>query len=324
MREFFGVGNACDDLKPAPHLGGPVPYMTVTISRLDDAPVHAILKAPPDHRYLDKLGSLGVSVACLPNIGPEIESGLVSFSNFYDVHQNRHQIVSGRQNNISKQDLPNFPPIPKDSVIFVAPVMSEVDPSIYTDLASRGELVVAPQGYFRQIAEDGKIVRRPWFDIGWLRLANIVILSDEDLTFNGRMDEDYLERLKTIAPKVILTRGAIGMSIYERDKGPVEVRAMNLQPSEVISTTGAGDSCTAALTWHYFKFGDLHKAAAFGALYSALKIMGVGGSQHGVEALPTIAQVNKFIADNPRRINKFLAANHLSDLSLGLKQVQHG
>lgn len=313
--EFFAIGNITDDLEPAPHLGGPVSYMSVTARRLGMV-ANIITKAPAGHPYLDELSDLVVAVKRLPNADPAAESDIIAFRNFYDKKGRRHQVVSHKQTAIGPTDLPNFPDLPEQSVVFVAPVIDEVEPELFQDLSRKGYLVVAPQGYFRTVREDGNVERRPWTAVDSLAAAELVILSDEDLTFDGEMDTGYLDKIKSLCPIVVLTRGGEGLSVFQQGEEPLNIRAIPMTAEEFISPTGVGDSCAAALTWHYRKWGKLREAAIFATLYPALKLMGLGGSPRGVQALPTLEQVKQFIDSDPGRFKAFLASNGLDSLPL--------
>lgn len=313
--EFFLVGNITNDLEPAPHLGGPVSYIGVTARRLGML-ANVITKAPAGHPYLDELSELGIAVERLPDVGPATEPDIISFRNFYDKKGRRHQVVMNKQTDIRLEDLPNFPDMPEEPVVFVAPVIGEVEPELFPDLSRKGYLVVAPQGYFRHVRGDGNVVRRPWPGVDSLADAELVILSDEDLTFDEEMDTAYLDKIKALCPIVVLTRGSAGLSVFQKGTEPLDIRAFPMTADESISPTGVGDSCAAALTWHYRKWGKLKEAAVFGTFYPALKLMGLGGSPRGVQALPTLEQVKQFINSNSERFEAFLTSNGLNSLPL--------
>lgn len=317
MKEFYAVGHIVDDLEPAPHLGGGVSYAAMAVTRLGMA-AHVITKAPPGHPYLSELSAEGIAVHRLPPQDPGRAGNLTSFRNFYDASGRRRQVMSNRQEDISSRDLSAFPPIPEGSVILAAPVIGEVHPELFPEFADRGYLVVTPQGYFRQPRPDGTIERRPWPRPETLREAELVILSDEDLAFGDAEtpDEDYLHRLRDVCKLVVLTQGAEGLTVYERDHDPLHVRAWPMKSGEIVSPTGAGDACAAAFTWHYTQNGDLHQAAAFGAFYPALKLMGIASERRGVQALPSLEQVKTYIRQNPKRFAAYLAINGLKTLNL--------
>ncbi|MCL5113992.1 MAG: PfkB family carbohydrate kinase [Patescibacteria group bacterium] len=314
-KELFAIGHITNDLEPKPHLGGAVSYAAVAVARLG-MKAHVITEAPPDHPYLQELEALGVLVHRLPTIVPPLESHLTAFRNFYDEAGHRRQIESNRQDDINLADLPNFPSIPSKSVVLVAPVIAEVNVELFTALSRAGHLVVAPQGYFRSVDEEGLVKRLPWKDVDALSRVEMVILSDEDITFREKMDEDYLDRIKGVCPVVVLTRGDKGLTIYHQGRKPLEIKAFKLEKEEIISPTGAGDSCAAAFIWHYFRFGDFRQAGIFATFYPALKLMGIGSKERGLRALPTLDQVRSYISQNPERFKRFLESNEVNSLSL--------
>lgn len=312
MSEFYAVGHITEDQPP--HIGGAVSYAAVTIERLGGE-ASVITRAPVGHPYISELQTLGVEVYNLPIHDSDHAQDITSFLNTYDKRGNRTQFVSRQQETIGATDMQHFPKMPPGSVVFVAPVIGEVDPEIFGELAQNRLLVVAPQGYFREADKTGAIHQRPWPAVDGLRHAEIVVLSEEDLTFRGEFDQNTLDRIRAHCGKVVLTRGTEGLSVYQSQQKPIDVAAFKLTEDEIISPTGAGDSCAAALTWHFSKHKNLRQAAVFGALYPALKIMGLGG-ERGITALPTLSQIQQYIVDNADRYSEFLATNALEELEL--------
>lgn len=314
--EFFAIGHITNDLEPVPHLGGGVSYSAVAAHRFG-LRTHIITEAPPNHPYLDDLTDLGIAVHRLPAAEPRLESNITSFQNFYDEKGHRRQIVSNRQDDINLKDLPNFPEVPKNSVLFVAPVIAEVDPELFPEFIKQGRLVVTPQGYFRVAGPDGTVKRAPWGNVDALSKAELVIFSDEDLTFDGQMDQIYFKHVRDLCSLIVLTQGTEGLTVFKRGEEPIQINAFKLEEHETRSPTGAGDSCAAAFTWYYLiNRHNLKEAGVFAALYPALKIMGIGGQERGVQTLPTLEQVKKFIESNQERFKNFLKSNGLNKLSL--------
>lgn len=309
MKDFFAVGHITNDLLPTPHVGGGVSYSAVVARRLGmDA--HIITELPPNHPYLKELEELGIHMHRLPAVNPQLEETITTFRNFYDEKGNRRQIVSERQDDITVKDLPYFPDIPRGSVILVAPVVGEVDVRLFPELSKRGSIAVTPQGYFRSIESNGIVKQKPWQDVDALQVAELVILSDEDVTFNGEMDEAYFARIRELCRITVLTQGENGLTVFRENEEPIHIAPFKLKKNEARDLTGAGDSAAAAFVWHYFKWKNIKEAGAFAALYPALKIMGIGG-EGGIHALPTLEQIQRYSLQNRERVASFYKSNEL-------------
>lgn len=315
MKELYAIGHVTNDLEPEPHVGGAAPYSALTAHRLGMV-AHIITEAPPEHPYLDELAQAGLIVHRLQTVDQSKESSITSFRNFYDNAGHRHQIVSNRQDDINSRDLGNFPYIPPGSVIFVTPVIGEVNPEIFPDLSENGYLVVAPQGYFRHSDSSGDISCENWTSLDSLKQAEITILSDEDISFDGEPDTACLDSIRKTCPIVVLTQGSEGLTVFVQGDQTIHVKAFGMTPDEIVSPTGAGDSCAAAFVWHYLKWGKLKEAAVFGAFYPALKLMGIGGEQRGIHALPELSQIKRYVDLNKERFDAYLASNQLKKLPI--------
>lgn len=319
MKEFIAIGNITNDLpdNPSgePRVGGGVTYAAIAARRLG-MESKIITKAPANHPYLGQISLLGVDITRLETFSEDKVDHITTFRNTYDDDGNRTQHVSEAQEMIGKNDLPNFPKVGKDPIFFVSPVLDDVDPNIFVNLAQKGNLVITPQGYFRKVQGNGEVTRTPWKQIDLLSHAELVVLSDEDITFNAGLDKEYLERIITACRIVVLTRGKNGLSVYKDGDKTLDIDAFPISNQEIISPTGAGDSCAAAFTWHYYKNRDLLTAGVFASMYPAFKLIGVGGNKRGVEALPTIEQVKTYMGKDQVRVNTYLKANNVLDLKI--------
>lgn len=310
--------------------GGGAPYSAMTLHRLGMAS-HIITKAAADFSFLAELQNYGVTVDRLDVRDASLEPNVATFQNKYDEQGNRTQVVSNLPEIIDQQDLARLKELMgNDSVVFIAPVINEVDPELFSPLSKAGHvLVVTPQGYFRQRREDGSIHHEPWAQMNNLQYADLVVLSHEDLTFNKSegMDKSTLRSITELCPTVVLTRGSEGLTVFHQGEEPLNIHRFELNPTEIKSPTGAGDSCAAAFLWYTLeaKRRDIHvadarqQAAVFAALYPALKLMGISKVKKGVGALPTLNEVRDYITANPQnrqRYEDFLANNGLLELTL--------
>lgn len=326
-KSFYTIGHVKVDLLPTPHLGGPGPYIALALAKLGVSS-HLVTKADEEHDYIKDIKNGDVEVHILPNRDPAFEGKTTSGENVYDeVAQRRTQKILERQENIMRED--TLPDISKDSIVMVAPDIGEVDEGLFSTLRDKignnGFLMVSPQGYFREVHDNGVVTRRRWQEHGMqaLQHTDAVILSDEDLTFDGKMDEEYLNKIRDFTKITVLTKGPNGLTLFHETETPLGIRPFRLSEKELSDAkehdklSGAGDSCAAAFIWHYSQYKDVKEAGVFAALYPALKIMGIGGKEGGIGALPTLEQVRSFVNQNREsRVADFLKENKLEELRL--------
>lgn len=311
MVELYAIGHITEDVQPEAHLGGAVSYSAVSAVRLGMRSC-IVTKAPRDHPYIDELKQLGVEIELLPVADQDKRENITTFNNFYDDDGHRKQFAYNIQEDILAKELaPILKTIPEGSIMLAAPILDEVKLEAFPLLAKKRRLIITPQGYFRKVGKNGEIKRHPWNKLSSLRPAELIILSEEDITFNGEMDDNYLQRLRDICSQVVLTQGSNGLTVFRSGQSPKHIAGYSMHGNEIISPTGAGDSCAAALIWSYLKCDNLREAGVFGAFYPALKLMGIGGGRRGVEALPNLKQVVAYIEGNQARVQDFLALNKL-------------
>jgi len=93
-----------------------------------------------------------------------------------------------------------------------------------------------------------------------------------------------VERLVTIAPAVIVTRGRAGAVLHRAGRAPLEQRAF---PVNAVDTTGAGDAFNGALAWAIARGEPVEDALRSACAAGALATRTVGARR----ALPTAAEV---------------------------------
>jgi len=126
--------------------------------------------------------------------------------------------------------------------------------------------------------------------------ANLVKLSDEDLTSMQLPPDDPRALLSDATQAVIMTRAERGCAWFLRDGSHGEVRGPRIEP---VDTTGAGDACMAAILWRLLWTHDLALNAAstqdavrYGCAAGALACLREGA----IPALPTAAEVEAMVA----------------------------
>ena len=90
---------------------------------------------------------------------------------------------------------------------------------------------------------------------------------------------------------IVIKQGARGCSIYDGKK-------FDMLPAEpvdnVVDTTGAGDTFTAALTLAYISSGDIRAAAKYASCAAAISVSRIGACA----SVPTAEEVKSFIKSN--------------------------
>lgn len=308
-KTFVTIGHIVNDTEPYDHIGGGVSYSSIAARRLGYT-THVITKCPTKHPYVRFLENLGIRVHILPsNI-----TTMTSFRNIYSPSGKRKQVITNKQDSITINDLKHFPKDVLDgSTILVAPVIAEVDMELYPYLASSGLLAVTPQGYFRALNDHGVVHQKEWdFPKSLLNFSTMTIFSDEDITVDGKFDNELLNRIKKAGNIVALTKGAKGARIYEKGKSTINTMAYKLYKNETRDFTGAGDIFATALITRYADGKDLMSASAFAAFYAALKISGSKGI--GVDSIPTTEELSIFVEKNSERIKEFREKNNMAEI----------
>lgn len=303
------IGHITDDLFPYPHAGGGVTYSAIAARRLlgENARVKIITKCPPEHQYIKELENLGIEVLNLST-----SNKMTKFENFYDKEGNRQQRVLETADPITLEDFDNFSSeIEKGSLIIVAPVINEVQTSLFPKLSEKGFLAVTPQGYFREVGRDNLVVRKPWKEKEYLSYAQAAVLSHEDLTFDKKVDQETLEHIVKKTNILVLTEGIHGSTVF----GKRESFHVNIYEIEKkVDPTGAGDTYSTAFFVNYILTRNLRESAVFASLVSAIKVDGKEGRK-GIETIPTLAEIQEFINNKPREYEDFLRANKVSCLT---------
>ena len=158
--------------------------------------------------------------------------------------------------------------------LHLAPVYEEVDAVAWASEVAHDVCVLNIQGWVRRAeAIPGRVLPRVWEDDGRLEVADVVVLSKEDLEGQG----DLLERLEARVELVVVTDGAFGCDVYEGGVGThVEAYA-----THAVDPTGAGDVFSAGLVAGLLGGEDPVEAARLGCATASVVIEGVGASALG-------------------------------------------
>ena len=91
------------------------------------------------------------------------------------------------------------------------------------------------------------------------------------------------------AKYIVLKQGERGASVYD---GKHFDMIPSVRVEEVVDTTAAGDTFTAAMTLEYLRSGDIKAAVRYGAAAAAIAVSREGASS----SVPTFEEVERFIA----------------------------
>lgn len=151
--------------------------------------------------------------------------------------------------------------VERSDVLLLAPVAGEVDPVAWLSEADAGLKAAGLQGWLKQVI-DGVFVPRPGaFELERLRGLDVAFLSDEDYGGDGA----WLARLRTIVPRVYLTHGPDGCTLFD---GADAVR-VPARPVDEVDPTGAGDTFAAGTVAALAEGAGGAEAAAVGAALAA-------------------------------------------------------
>ena len=205
----------------------------------------------------------------------------------------RVQIIAAQAQPVRPAPLPQ--PWRDPDVVFLAPVLDEVDLNAWRHALSGRHVALGLQGWLKakapptDVPGQHRVVRSDWPG-GPERLrslmqgVDLVFLSDEDIAG----DSTLLEGLVVHVPTVVLTLGAHGCRIYQGSQiasvGVFKARADSSSGPTVVDPTGAGDCFAAAFLYAIAQGSDVIDAAQLGAAAASIVIEAPAGG-----ALPLVS-----------------------------------
>jgi 1D-myo-inositol 3-kinase len=200
-----------------------------------------------------------------------------TFENFYlDGH--REQYVRAVATPLVPEQLPAA--WLQAPVVHLGPIAQEVDIR-FLEAFDEALVGVTPQGWLRAWDADGRVrAVRFAHEEQLLQRADAIILSLEDL--GG--DRGWLERLASVAPLLVETRGREGAVIFQRG---LDTHVPAFWAQEV-DPTGAGDVFAAAFLLRYRECRDPVDAARFANCVASFVVEAPGATN-----LPTRPQVSR-------------------------------
>jgi hypothetical protein len=146
-------------------------------------------------------------------------------------------------------------------IIILAVLLSNYTPGYIRQLLSyaRPEALrmLCPQGFFRHVEADGLVVPRQFKEAGAVvPLFDVVVYSEEDHPAALDIAKTWKQTMDT---EIVVTRGANGASIVEKDQ-VIHVPTTPLTPEEIVDSVGCGDVFAATLIHALYVSKDVHKA----------------------------------------------------------------
>jgi sugar/nucleoside kinase (ribokinase family) len=276
--DFVVIGHAVRDVVPDGwRLGGTVTFAAVQAHRLGLS-VGVVTSAGPD---LDVQAQLPFA-----QVVRHASATTTCFENVY-ADGARRQSVRSRAEPIPPESVPaawRAAPI-----VLLGPVLADMRPDFGAMFEGATLLGVSAQGWMRRIDDDGHVEHAAWTGEPFWRDADVLFLSDEDLT--GVDDADAaLERWTRDVPAVAMTESWRGARVWSGGAW----RRMEAFPEAEVDPTGAGDTFATALLVRLRETGDVLEAARFGAAAASLSVAGVGAA-----SIPTRDEIDARLRQYP-------------------------
>jgi sugar/nucleoside kinase (ribokinase family) len=255
--DYLIIGHITRDVTPDGNLvGGTVSYAGRVGAALG-CQTAVLTSCEPNYEGLQALANLTVEVI------PAAHTS--TFENIY-TESGRTQTVHAIANPIEAAHLPADWTNP--AVVHLGPLTNEVDPAIIHQFPN-SIIGMTPQGWMRRWTEDGHIYAREWPEAEqYLPLANVVILSEEDL-----LNDEMLPRYRQAAKLLVLTENVRGCTVFSGD----DIRQIPAPNVPEVEPTGAGDIFAAAFLTRYWQNGrNPWQAAEFANIIAAHSVSQVG------------------------------------------------
>lgn len=254
--EFLAIGHVTIDIVDGERrLGGAASYAALAARHLGVSTA-LLTAAGSDFPYWDRFGSIFTkSIASTHTT--ELEHTFVN--------GRRHQRVRQMANPIQSEHITGLS-LADDAAVLYCPVVHEIEAPLVR-LAPHGLSAVAPQGFFRQWDETGRISIREWDDAdNAFSQADVVCMSEED----AEAPEELAERFAGKA--FVITEGRNGCRVYSG----VDVFDFPAAPAREVDATGAGDVFAAALVIALRRRDSLPEAVRFASRKAAAAVESVG------------------------------------------------
>ena len=195
------------------------------------------------------------------------------FTNEYPPGQPRRQLLETQAPMIDCGDFPSAWARP--DVLFLAPVMGEIDPSKpWVSTVDARFVALSMQGFLKKgEGESGRreVVRNPRpLPKSLFEGVDAVFLSEEEIHFF--VDDGFLDDLRCRVPLVFVTLGEKGCRIYTPDR----VFHTGVYKTQAEDPTGAGDTFAMSATLALAAGLPSEQAALLGAAAASIVVEGTG------------------------------------------------
>jgi len=194
----------------------------------------------------------------------------------------RIQFLHHSAHPLSFQHIPD--PWRNVSIVHLAPVIQEVDPSLVRNFPS-ALIGLTPQGWLRSHDADGRVYPGEWPEASFvLGRAGAAVIGLEDI--GG--DEGRIEEMASACPILAVTESGDGVRIYWNG----DVRRFRPPNVHAVDTTGAGDIFATAFFTRLFTTRDPWEAARFATQIAAISV-----TRQGLDGIPTSDEVNQCMVE---------------------------
>ncbi len=264
--DYLVIGHVAHDLTPdGPRLGGTAAYSALTAHALGLRV--GVITAAGRETSLEALNDI-------PVISIEAPQS-TTFENIY-TENGRVQYLRAQATQLDFAAVPEI--WRRASIIHVGPIANEVEAVLPKDF-SPALLGITPQGWMRQPAADGRVLRSEWKNAEpVLQKAGAVVLSREDV--NG--DDELIEHMAHQTRILAVTEASAGCVLYWNG----DRRRFSAPAVHEVDATGAGDVFAAAFFIRLFKTRDPWEAARF-----ATQIASRSVTRMGLAGIPTPPEI---------------------------------
>jgi len=248
-------------------LGGPPTYVSLVAGRLG-LDVGVITKVGRDmpSRFIEKLQELGI------DLRGQIVEGAATTRFILDYRgAERRLSVESVCEEIRPEDIHDLP-----EAVLIAPIVGEVPPSTASTITEAGVVALDPQGFLREVHQDGAVLLRRWFDPTLLKRITVYKSSGEELKLiTGEISpwrglRQILDLGAEVAIATIGGQGALLSTVDGCFRIPV------CEAVKVVDPTGAGDAFMGGFLSEYLKGEEASWCAVMGAAASSCVIETVG------------------------------------------------
>jgi sugar/nucleoside kinase (ribokinase family) len=277
-KSYLLIGHVTRDLQPEGGftIGGTVTYGAMVAKQLGWQPTIVTTAAadfePPAHLA-------EVDWRILPS------PVTTTFRNQYDAHGNRHQTIGPVAGAIEPVDLPAD--CRRAELVHFCPLAQELPATLPAAFGQQAWLAATPQGWLRSWDETGRVSLGDWPEASnILPQLQAAVISIEDV----QGDWSVAERWATHLPVLVVTQGEQGCTVFYRGQR----QAVPPRPAQPVDLTGAGDIFAVSFFIRLYERGQVWPAARFANVLASLAL-----ERSQPQSMPTLAEVEQYLADHP-------------------------